>query len=149
MLAKGQAFEPPQAVRRIATIRRGIECSWLRVQLAGAHVSLLGALGCQPTHGRGAGSGIASIWFDNPARMATVLGLLGAGFAFALQRVITAVAGYPDQGTRDIKERMTGDLLAALGQAGISLASTSYEITKIPPLRIERATSGEAKFLGK
>ena len=38
--------------------------------------------------------GIASIWFDNPARLATVLGLLGAGLAFALQRVITAVAGY-------------------------------------------------------
>ena len=38
--------------------------------------------------------GIASIWFDNPARLATVIGLLGAGLAFALQRVITAVAGY-------------------------------------------------------
>lgn len=38
--------------------------------------------------------GIASIWFDNPARLATALGLIGAGLAFALQRVITAVAGY-------------------------------------------------------
>ena len=38
--------------------------------------------------------GIASIWFDDPARMATALGLVGAGLAFALQRVITAVAGY-------------------------------------------------------
>jgi small-conductance mechanosensitive channel len=38
--------------------------------------------------------GIASIWFDDPARLATALGLLGAGLAFALQRVITAVAGY-------------------------------------------------------
>lgn len=38
--------------------------------------------------------GIASIWFDNPARLATVLGLVTAGIAFALQRVITAVAGY-------------------------------------------------------
>ena len=37
---------------------------------------------------------IASIWFDNPARLATAIGLIGAGFAFALQRVITAVAGY-------------------------------------------------------
>ena len=37
---------------------------------------------------------LASIWFDNPARLATVIGLLGAGLAFALQRVITAVAGY-------------------------------------------------------
>ena len=38
--------------------------------------------------------GILSIWFDNPARLAGVLGLVGAGIAFALQRVITAVAGY-------------------------------------------------------
>lgn len=38
--------------------------------------------------------GIASIWFDDPSRMATALGLVGAGLAFALQRVITAVAGY-------------------------------------------------------
>ncbi|MGZ2411338.1 small-conductance mechanosensitive channel [Sphingomonas sp. F9_3S_D5_B_2] len=38
--------------------------------------------------------GILSIWFDNPARLATALGLVGAGVAFALQRVITAVAGY-------------------------------------------------------
>lgn len=37
---------------------------------------------------------IASIWFDNPARLATALGLIGAGLAFALQRVITAIAGY-------------------------------------------------------
>jgi len=38
--------------------------------------------------------GILSIWFDNPAQLATVLGMVGAGVAFALQRVITAVAGY-------------------------------------------------------
>ena len=38
--------------------------------------------------------GILSIWFDNPARLASILGLIGAGIAFALQRVITAVAGY-------------------------------------------------------
>jgi small-conductance mechanosensitive channel len=38
--------------------------------------------------------GVMSIWFDNPARLAGVLGLIGAGVAFALQRVITAVAGY-------------------------------------------------------
>jgi small-conductance mechanosensitive channel len=38
--------------------------------------------------------GIVSIWFDNPARLATAFALVGAGLAFALQRVITAVAGY-------------------------------------------------------
>ncbi len=38
--------------------------------------------------------GLISIWFDQPARLATALGMVGAGLAFALQRVITAVAGY-------------------------------------------------------
>ena len=38
--------------------------------------------------------GVMSIWFDNPAQLAAFLGLVGAGVAFALQRVITAVAGY-------------------------------------------------------
>lgn len=38
--------------------------------------------------------GIMSIWFDNPARLAAVLGLIGAGIAFAMQQVVTAVAGY-------------------------------------------------------
>ena len=37
---------------------------------------------------------IASIWFDNPARLAQAAALIGAGIAFAMQRVITAVAGY-------------------------------------------------------
>ena len=38
--------------------------------------------------------GIMSIWFDSPARLASAFALIGAGVAFALQRVITAVAGY-------------------------------------------------------
>jgi len=38
--------------------------------------------------------GVVSIWFDDPTRLATGLGLVTAGLAFALQRVITAVAGY-------------------------------------------------------
>jgi small-conductance mechanosensitive channel len=37
---------------------------------------------------------VISIWFDNPGRLATVLGLVTAGIAIAMQRVITAVAGY-------------------------------------------------------
>lgn len=37
---------------------------------------------------------IVSIWFDDPTRLATAVGLIGAGLAFALQRVITAIAGY-------------------------------------------------------
>jgi len=38
--------------------------------------------------------GLLSIWFEDPARLGTFLGLLTAGIAFALQRVITALAGY-------------------------------------------------------
>jgi small-conductance mechanosensitive channel len=38
--------------------------------------------------------GFVSIWFSDPTRMTTFLGLVTAGVAFALQRVITAFAGY-------------------------------------------------------
>ncbi|WP_165227534.1 mechanosensitive ion channel family protein [Aquisphaera insulae] len=38
--------------------------------------------------------GLVSIWFDDPTRLATALGLVTAGLAFALQKVITALAGY-------------------------------------------------------
>lgn len=37
---------------------------------------------------------LVSIWFDDPARLTTAIGLVTAGLAFALQRVITAIAGY-------------------------------------------------------
>jgi small-conductance mechanosensitive channel len=39
-------------------------------------------------------TGLASIWFNNPERLTTAAGLLTAGLAFALQKVITALAGY-------------------------------------------------------
>ncbi len=38
--------------------------------------------------------GVASIWFDDPTTLTTALGLITAGLAFALQKVVTAVAGY-------------------------------------------------------
>lgn len=38
--------------------------------------------------------GIISIWFTNPEHLATAGGLIGAGIAFALQKVITAIAAY-------------------------------------------------------
>lgn len=34
------------------------------------------------------------VWFDDPMRLATALGLVTAGLAFALQRVVTSIAGY-------------------------------------------------------
>lgn len=38
--------------------------------------------------------GLVSIWFNSPARFAEVAGLVGAGIAFAMQKVITSFAGY-------------------------------------------------------
>lgn len=38
--------------------------------------------------------GLLKIWFDNPNRLATAIGLVTAGVAFALQKVIAAIAGY-------------------------------------------------------
>lgn len=38
--------------------------------------------------------GLVSIWFNNPARLAEIAGLVGAGIAFAMQKVITSFAGY-------------------------------------------------------
>ena len=38
--------------------------------------------------------GILSIWFDDPTRLTTALGLVSAGLAFALQKVVTSIAGY-------------------------------------------------------
>ena len=38
--------------------------------------------------------GFVSIWFDDPIRLATGIGLVTAGLAFALQKAVTAVAGY-------------------------------------------------------
>ncbi len=38
--------------------------------------------------------GMLSIWFNDPARLATAFGLVSAGMAFALQQVVTSIAGY-------------------------------------------------------
>ena len=64
--------------------------------------------------------GLMSIWFDNPARLATGIGLVSAGLAFALQKVITSFAGYfviLRGNTFDVGDRITmgsvrGDVIA-------------------------------------
>jgi small-conductance mechanosensitive channel len=38
--------------------------------------------------------GLLSIWFSDPTRLATALGLVSAGLAFALQQPVTAIASY-------------------------------------------------------
>lgn len=37
---------------------------------------------------------LVSVWFEDSGRLGTVAGLVGAGLAFALQKVVTAFAGY-------------------------------------------------------
>ncbi|MDQ3634031.1 MAG: mechanosensitive ion channel family protein [Acidobacteriota bacterium] len=37
---------------------------------------------------------VMSIWFDDPTRLTTAFGLVTAGLAFALQKVVTSIAGY-------------------------------------------------------
>ena len=38
--------------------------------------------------------GLLSVWFEDPTRLTTALGLVTGGLAFALQKVVTAIAGY-------------------------------------------------------
>lgn len=38
--------------------------------------------------------GFISVWFDDPVRLTTAFGLISAGLAFALQKVVTSIAGY-------------------------------------------------------
>ncbi len=66
-------------------LQRGLSAEGLRFwtrQVINLVVSLLLVLG------------VLSIWFDDPTRLATGIGLITAGLAFALQKVITALAGY-------------------------------------------------------
>lgn len=53
--------------------------TWQAISLISAAIAILGTL---------------SIWFDDPKRLETAAGFVTAGLAFALQRVITAFAGY-------------------------------------------------------
>ena len=86
--------------------------------------------------------GIASIWFDNPARLATAFALVGAGLAFALQRVITAVAGYFvilrgktfNVGDRIVMGGVRGDVV------NLSFGTTNDACPRVPRLGSTDAT---------
>lgn len=64
--------------------------------------------------------GTISIWFDDPTRLTTAFGLITAGLAFALQKVITAIAGYVvilrgktfNVGDRIVMGGVRGDVIA-------------------------------------
>jgi small-conductance mechanosensitive channel len=82
--------------------------------------------------------GVVSIWFDNPARLTTAIGLVTAGIAFALQRVITALAGYIlilrgntfNVGDRIVMGGVRGDVIA-LG----FMQTTIMEMGQPPPVQ--------------
>ena len=90
--------------------------------------------------------GFVSIWFDDPANLTTAVGLVTAGLAFALQKVVTSLAGYTtgsrsrcvsahDHGVRRIKDALSRDVLARLEEAGIGIASATFEITRLPEVK--------------
>lgn len=82
--------------------------------------------------------GITSIWFDDPTRLATAMGLVTAGLAFALQRVVTALAGYVlilrgqtfNVGDRIVMGGVRGDVVA-LG----FMQTTIMEMGQPPPVQ--------------
>jgi small-conductance mechanosensitive channel len=45
----------------------------------------------------------------------------------------------PEHGIRDIKDRIAREVLPRLEEAGIEIASATFEITRVPPMRLERA----------
>ena len=82
--------------------------------------------------------GLLSIWFEDPARLGTALGLVTAGLAFALQKVVTAVAGYFvilrgktfNVGDRIVMGGVRGDVIA-LG----FIQTTIMEMGQPPPVQ--------------
>src|SRR4051794_37951579 len=82
--------------------------------------------------------GVGSIWFNDPGRLATVAGLVTAGIAFALQKVITSLAGYFvilrgntfSVGDRIVMGDVRGDVVA-LG----FMQTTIMEMGQPPPVQ--------------
>ncbi len=82
--------------------------------------------------------GLVSVWFDDPTRLTTALGLVTAGLAFALQKVVTSLAGYfviLRGRTFNVGDRITmggvrGDVIA-LG----FLQTTIMEMGQPPPVQ--------------
>ncbi len=82
--------------------------------------------------------GLLSIWFNDPGRLGTALGLVTAGIAFAMQKVITSFAGYFvilrgktfKVGDRIVMGGVRGDVIA-LG----FIQTTLMEMGQPPPVQ--------------
>lgn len=108
--------------------------------------------------------GLLSIWFSDPSRLATFLGLISAGLAFAMQRVVTAICGTssycaekPSTSAnvsrwaasaatswahchhyerQNIRGAGLQLLISAFDSNGLEIASGTYEIVGMPDLNI-------------
>ena len=54
-----------------------------------------------------------------------------------------------DHGVRDVKDAMTRQILGALDEAGIGVASATFEVVGLPSMRIERTTSDSRETRGQ
>jgi small-conductance mechanosensitive channel len=84
--------------------------------------------------------GTVSIWFDEPSRLATAVGLVTAGLAFALQKYVSAVAGYLvilrgktfNVGDRIVMGGVRGDVVALN-----FIQTTIMEMGQPPPVQAD------------
>ena len=53
-----------------------------------------------------------------------------------------------DHGIRDLKDAMSREILAALDEAGIGIASATFEIVGLPPIRIRRSGRDDGEGAG-
>jgi small-conductance mechanosensitive channel len=83
-------------------------------------------------------AGVLAIWFNDPGRLATAASWFSAGLAFALQKVVTAVAGYFvilrgktfNVGDRIVMGGVRGDVI------GLSFTQTTImEMGQPPPVQ--------------
>ena len=49
-----------------------------------------------------------------------------------------------EEGIREVKDRMSRYILAEFDKAGVGIASATYDIVGLPPLRITRASARTA-----
>ena len=128
------------ALAFLALLGRGLQ-ALLRAALPGearVHVRFVGRQGIRLATAAVGLLLVLSIWFDDPRRLATAAGLVTAGVAIALQRVITAFAAYFvilrarifAVGDRIVMGGVRGDVIA-LG----FLRTTIMEMGQPPPVR--------------
>ena len=90
-------------------------------------------------------TGLVSVWFDDPTRLTTALGLVTAGLAFALQKVVTSVAGYfviLRGRTFNVGDRITMGASGATSSLSGSSRRPSWRWASRPPYRMPTRRCG-------